>query len=377
MTTQATTPEDEPEDDFGERPNNAVGATWRMSAAELREALAGYDPKAQELLYWAFQYGKKNLVSINEFAAELGISGSNLSKVLRGVNYDPRDRLLPKEEQRLLQPSDKLIEAIEQLRELERRRVSIGETEFVQTPSAQRIWDACDMTRSSNMMASIYGKSHVGKTWALLAYQRARGFDNTLYIRIDAGTTKSKLVADIGRTLGYRGRYKTQELEESIVRSLRGDMLIIFDELHQLNITTHHVAKYQCLEIMRGLHDKSGCGVVLCGTHIWRNEFDIGRDKGLLEQIERRSILQVEMGDEVTKADLAAIFAAYDLAYPKADDAKTIREVSRKSGLKKITQILRNGAKLALKQGVRLEWRHVFLAKDILENFGKAPQWGA
>jgi DNA transposition AAA+ family ATPase len=121
------------------------------------------------------------------------------------------------------------------------------------------------------------------------------------YVYASADMRPLPLLKRIGRALGVPVRAQTKErLVNTIVTSFaRMEQVpaIVIDEAQHLDVT--------CLEIVRELHDLSGCGIVLAGSHMLLQGFMRADRKGHLEQllsrIDHRDELPGLREDEVRK----------------------------------------------------------------------------
>ncbi len=240
-----------------------------------------------------------------------------LVKVDQSTIYRVFTRIYTDKNNRPILPKT-LIANIQSFRRIEGQRVTLGDVPFVLTPTAATIWKLCDLAVSSNRIAMIWGKSQTGKTTALLEYKRKHNHGSTKYIRIEPSSG-----------------------------------------IH---------------EMMRWLHDTTRCGMVLCGTNLWRDELKEGKDKLLLEQMERRGVFKRQLPSEPTRADLKALFKkAFTLDWPTGEAAEIIKEVTTQQGLTAITEYLRYGHRLATKAEEPLSWSHFEKAYAIIKNLETPP----
>ena len=67
------------------------------------------------------------------------------------------------------------------------------------------------------------------------------------------------MVRRISGQLGNADKGNVNDLIERIKHAVSPDMLLIFDELHLLMYTYRLGSFFACLEVLREIHDESGC----------------------------------------------------------------------------------------------------------------------
>jgi len=157
-------------------------------------------------------------------------------------------------------------------------------------------------------------------------------------------------------------------------------MLLIVDECHQCCWASRGRRSLLALDFVREIHDVRKCGVVLCGTNVFRDEIRLGKDSPMLRQLWLRNILPLQLPDVPTERQLATFAQAYGLSpapdrslTPKVlgDDGADInvtgnpadiqKGVIRDDGLGRWLAILQESADLAASQKRRITWGHVIL----------------
>ena len=329
-----------------------------MGGDHIVKATKHYPEKARDMLRWFFFYCVENDISRKEAAELVKVDQSTIYRVLMGKYQDGKGKnIIPAS----------LISNIESFRRIDERRVTLGDVPFVLTPTARKIWQICDLAVDSNRIASIYGKSQTGKTTALLEYKRVHNHGSTKYIRIEPSSGIHEMMRQIGRECALSPKTSYDKLKDRVVRAIDRNTLIIVDEIHELTFTYRQRSKLSCVEVLRWLHDVTRCGMVICGTNIWRDELKEGKDKLLLEQMERRGVFKHQLKSEPTRADLKAIFKkAFNLDWPTGEAAEIIKDVNTRQGLTAITEYLRFGNRLAKKADETLSWSHFEKAYGII-----------
>lgn len=342
-----------------------VRATWPFSSDTLLENMATYTEDARELMLACFRWciDPKHLVSRQEFARRVDYDETNVWKFFSGRYLHPETRAVQP-------PPEKFLRAARQFIKLERERFEGGKTLFVHTPTAKRITTFFDLVRESASMGIMSGPSHVGKTWAAEEYRQGNNHGRTIYVRMHAASGLGGMVRRIADCLGISDHANTAALIERIKRGLTGDTLLILDECHLLANTYRTNSFFACVEVIREIHDESGCGMVLIWTRIDSLKQASGRE---LQQVWRRGVHKLTLPPCPTRSDVAAILSASGLKFPEKgtrvevgdtedDPAAVLEQIAKAEGLKAVTERLRYARKLANKGDGVLTWTHFLKA---------------
>lgn len=336
-------------------------ASWPFSLHQIRANITHCSPEGKEALVSAFLWcnDAKHPIVKSEFCRRVGYSENVIYKLLSGKYVHP-------ESHRQLDVPKDLVVAIHNFLRLEKERFLGGKNEFVSTPTARKIFTACELARESQTPVFLFGRSHIGKTWALERYASENNHGRTVYVRMKAASGLGGMVRRICESVGVSPKSCTANLVEYAKSAITSDMLLILDELHLLMYTYRRASFFGCLEVIREIYDETNCGMVLCGTKLLMERIGEGK-RGEMEQLLRRGVHRVSLPDSPTKADVSAILEHWHLDFPKANlsiDVQGVKDkpydvlrfLAKEGGLKAITERLRYGRKLAAKEGRRLSW---------------------
>jgi len=195
-----------------------------------------------------------------------------------------------------------------------------GAIGFLMTETAQSIFDACDTASEEGEITLVIGNPGAGKTEALKEYRRR--FDapppsSKIGKEIQAHTDPKPVRRVVYYAVIYRMRPKTllQELAREfsvsasgtaatianriVERMRREPTLLVIDEADHLDVPS--------LETLRHLHDQTGVGLVLAGTHKLEMLFTGGGQRSVeLAQLYSRVGYRVEVGG-VTAEEMETI----------------------------------------------------------------------
>lgn len=377
MTTAIKPSEDAQETRPGEYSGDNARASWNFSGDHVQKALKHCTPERREALIWCFNWCTQRGTWFEDFATQVNYDRNTLYKIFTGRYTNPKSG-------EKYDIPEKLFRACADFKKLEMKRAKLGETEFCHTPLARRVYQACDIARESRSPVFLWGGSHIGKTWALRHYTIENNHGRTVMIRVPAKDGLGGLVKAIAKALGISAKSNTPAMIERIKHALAPNHLLIFDELHQLLYTYRKESFFACIEVIRELYDHAECGMVLCTTNVFRGRFENARREEL-EQIFKRGVHRVQLGDIVRVADLKVILESNNLTWPGRRDTievagvkdqphEILRKLAREEGLKSITERIRYARLLADKAGETLAWQHFVHAHLIIEHNASTPK---
>jgi DNA transposition AAA+ family ATPase len=262
-------------------------------------------------------------------------------------------------------------------------------TEFVLTPTARKIFTACDLARESRTAVFVWGPSHIGKTWAVERYYAPRNnHGRTIYARMHAACGLNGMVRAIAEAMGVSAHGSRAEMIRRIKDVLAADVLLILDECHLLAHTYRAGSFHNCMEVIRELHDHARCGLVLIFTLLDRVKAASQKE---LQQLWRRGVHKVQLASMPTKGDVAAILEHNGLKFPERAlvipvragremleerPYEILRQLAREEALLAITERIRYARKLASKANEKLGWEHFVDAHlRIAKNAEQEGEW--
>lgn len=343
---------------------------WNFSTDAIRKNLSHCNPEAREIMIACFLWciDDRHPVTRQEFAAATGFSWNTIWRIYNGsyTNPDTGERY---------DVPPKLLRAARDFLNAQRQQFIEADADFVLTPTAKKIFQACDLARESHTMVVLYGPSHIGKTFALEYYTATNNHGRTMMVKLDAACGLGGMVRSIASACGISDNSNTAALIERIKRGITRDTVLIIDECHLLQHTYRKNSFFACIEVIRRLHDFTRAGFVLCWTHLDNLK---ASSQAELQQVWRRGVHKRPLPKMPTPGDLAAILKVAGLEFPAPDlvvEVKKVTEkpremlrlVAKRDGLLAITERIRYGKKLAAKRSEKLDWYHLVEAHLIIE----------
>lgn len=309
-----------------------------------------------QTLFWLHGYGVEKNLSNSDLAKLMKVSDGTVSMLFSG-KYGADDWT----------PMIARIEALKMVEAEEQKKLDVG---FVMTETASLIHEACRAAMVDGMPAFIYGASQMGKTVALLEYQRRNNHGRTKYLRLGSRWTKSRLVKELAAACNVRNiRSKhTWELEERILDSLNRYNLLIVDEFHMALETVTDTASKEMVEYIREVYDRTQCGLVLCSTKVGLEDLENGKNKMLFDQLRRRGTLKVVLPDVPKVKDINLISRHFGMDIPTGETLRKIKELLKVRGLGVFVRFLQKTHAVFGKSGADVTWDNFF---DIHDGYAK------
>lgn len=212
---------------------------------------------------------------------------------------------------------------------------------FVSTRTARRIAEMMRDAHEAGDFAVIYGQAGLGKTEAVKAY--CRNNPGAVLIETNPSYTAQVLMRKLAEACKVGSTGTLNDMFDAVCDRLDGSgRLIVVDEAENLPL--------RALEILRRLHDMTGCGLVFSGMP--KLIANMRGRYGEQAQLYSRTCGSVNLGDTVPEEELAEIAKN---ALPNADE-DTIAALVKESGgnVRRLTKLMRGAVRVAKKNGLPL-----------------------
>lgn len=277
------------------------------------------------------EFKAKSGMNQTQLARGIGTSPASVSMYLNGTyaekggNYET------------IEPK---IEAFLEVQEskAQREELVLG---FVETKTTRRIAEVMRDAHEAGEIAVIYGQAGLGKTQAVKNYCEKHG---AILIEANPSFTALVLMKKLAASVKLPTSGTLNDLFEETAYRLGGsERLIVVDEAENLPL--------RALEIIRRLHDETGCGLVLSGMP--RLVANLRGKHGELVQLHSRVAGALNLGDSLPDAELEQIARA---TLPEADD-ETIAELVKHSNgnTRRMSKLMRGSVRVANKNGIRMQ----------------------
>ncbi|TCJ95927.1 hypothetical protein EV694_1930 [Volucribacter psittacicida] len=257
-----------------------------------------------------------------EIAKKMGFTASVLSTYLKG-KYKGNNQAVEQAIINFLQSREK------------KAKQFIEGPSFIETATAQKVFNSLDMAKILGTMVTVYGASGVGKTKACQEYKRVNA-NVWLITASPARATLSSILYELALELGINDAPRRKDrLSRLITKKLLNTQgLVIIDESDHL--------PYDALEEIRIIQEEANVGFALIG-----NDKVYTRLQGGVNQAHEYARLWSRIGNHChvkasTKKDIQAIAQAWDINIEDKDFMTVLYDIGTKAGgLRALTQYLR------------------------------------
>ena len=335
-----------------DRPSAVIVRGVNLPAHQVRAAIRQAVVRGQvgeedgEEIFWLYSYAVENKLNEAALSAKMGEYDKNtLYQLFRGQYGVYKDGKCSSWAN--IVRTIKAFKRIE-LEESQKKNIGIIETEVKQV-----VFRACDAALGDGMPAFIYGASQIGKTTALLEYQRLHNHGRTVYLRMGSNWTKARFVRELAR---HFNATKCWALEDAIFGSLNRYNLLIIDEFHLALETTGDLSAKEIMEFIREVYDRTGCGLVMSSTKVGLAGLEGGKNRLLFDQLRRRGVVKVVLPDAPPVRDINTIARTFELPLPAGEDLKSVKNLIATRGLGVFLKYLQKAYAVTKKRKVELSW---------------------
>ena len=302
-------------------------------------------------LLWLFSAARAEHWSRAQIARHLDVSTTTVYRLLTGKYEGDIQAMLQK---------------ISRFKSLHEERAASRAPAFIETSLTRRIWQACDFALVSQSVVFLWGENQIGKTHALEQYQRTHNHGQTIYCRMPAASGILMVAQELAKGIGLSPKGCYTKLRAHILASIDDKNTLIMDEMHQAFLTYQKGSALKVLEFIREIHDRTKCGLVLCGTNIWRDEVTKGEQQKVLAQLRNRGVAHIQLEHRPLKADLELFYDHYRLPLPQGRAAAVVEDVVHTHGLGKFCKLLQAASRMSARRQQPLAWEHVLATHDTL-----------
>jgi DNA transposition AAA+ family ATPase len=301
------------------------------------------DEKAKAVIWWFYGHVRDHKMTLADAGKCINRDQTTIHRLFNGRYGAKYDSLVQE------------IISYKKLADEREKRKDIG---YIETTVWRKVSAVCKGALYDSMPAYIYGPSQIGKTAALQEYRRRNNHGQTKYIRMPAAPTLSLVISYFAEACHISTKQKESELRRRIMDALDDHTLLIVDEFHQALVNTNELTARKIVEFVREVYDRTGCGVVICGTKVLRKELESGRQSLVWEQFRRRGMVELQLPDTPPKADILKVASAFELGEPSELILDTIKDMLQTSGFGKYIKYLQYAHGLAKSEQKPLSWDH-------------------
>jgi len=218
----------------------------------------------------------------------------------------------------------------------------------------------------------VWGPLQCGKTTALRDYVRRTR--EACYCRVASRSGTPILAEEMAKALGSaRAEGATFRENRRYILDNAADRLLIVDELHEAFTTHGFEAAVAYVEFIREVHDRTGCGVVLCGTDALPRGFQDRRYAPVLRQTWERGIVRKAFPARPPWRDVVAAARHHGIG-ETLDEAAAKQWQARLKNMSfgAVVRLVRSARNMAERRGKPMGWERVGEALHALDQFAAA-----
>jgi len=293
------------------------------------------------------------LTWLHQFATESGLSRADIGKVL---DYDQTVVF------RVLSGTyegswKNIIAAIKSHRTLIQRERSKA-SEFRPNPVSVLVHGALDYALANGSITLIVGESRSGKTVATTSWRDAHNHGRSVYVVAPAICSRANFMRRLCGVLGVNKSNNVYCQEEAIMRAFSPARILIVDEAHRL--VEGRVANQTILELLRDIHDQTGCGLALIATA--RFSEAVNRTQYMYEQFEGRIGMPVRIPRELSEQVVLPIVKQYIEAPSRKVMDEAVAIANRPGRLGILVETLKFAQRIARQAKSKVTEEHFFSA---------------
>ena len=322
----------------------ASSAGARINIPLNLENWKGLPESTTEALLWFHQHCLDEGLSLKDAATALSYDGSTVFRVLKGTYTGNWQNVEG---------------AITSYRRIFTERGSIQKVEFVPNAVSRMIWAALDYAVANNSITQVTGESGQGKSIATRAWRDAHNHGRSVYVVAPAiGGTKALLRA-IAAAVGVNKNLNMPQMVDALYRAFNRNRILIIDEAHRL-LPTDRRSNPVNLEILRDLHDQTGCALAFISTQRFSDQLQ--KTEYQFEQLLGRIGMPVRLPRQLKDTDFVPVLKQY-VAKPSPRLIATCGEIVNAMGrMRVLGEVLKVAGRMASKQRQPITEEHVFKA---------------
>lgn len=317
------------------------------------------DDQRREIL-WLHAHYYDSGKSLSDIAELVGYDAGTLSKVFRG-KYEGN--------------MTDVTTAITRFRKLAEERADNHKAPFIETRLYSQIEEACQFALTFQRPVFVFGEAQIGKTASLKHYAKEHNHGETTYVSVPVGGSFTNFLRALSIATRGNDVARMEVLQTHIMKCFNSQKLLIVDECHRaLGAKSYGGFTLKTFDFIRDIYDQTGCGVVYCGTNVFRDQLADQAMSKFLNQANRRAIARIQLPNIPYRADLNAFARHYGLDPATGEALKLQTIVARECGAGVWLTTLQLGAKRASKRKEKMSWAHVLDANAFIARMAQKPK---
>ena len=166
-------------------------------------------------------------------------------------------------------------------------------------------------------------------------------------------------VQDLAKVCYLKGDGGNAAIRSQIIAQFDAQTLLIVDELQQITLARTERDRLVVVEFLREIFDRSGCGMLLCGTNEAMHEMESGPTALWLRQLRRRGFRKIKLPSVATDADILAFAAHFELGEEMpAQVVEQVQSIAVADGVGLLITYFQGAARMAASEQSMVTWEH-------------------
>lgn len=303
----------------------------------------------QDLLTWFHQHILDEGLSWDDAAEAIGYDRSTVFRLLKGT-YQADSWVKP-------------ISAIKSYRRIAVARGTITKNVFAETAVSRMIWAGLDYALANNSITTIIGESRQGKTVSARAWAEANNHGRSVFVTAPPVGGIKGLMRVIAGQVGVNKNMSIVQLSESLHRAFNRNRILLVDEAHRLMPNDQRTVNPAHLELLRDIHDQTGCALALIATQRFEQRLRTGSYQ--FEQLIGRIGMPIRLPKKLGRNDVLPIVRQF-IDQPSAGLLSTLIDTANAPGrLGIVAETLKVASRIASKAKTPLTEDHVLKAVEL------------
>lgn len=303
----------------------------------------------QELLTWFHQHLLDEGLSWDDAAAALGYDRSVIFRLLKGT-YQADSWSKP-------------CAAIKSYRRIAVARGTITKNVFAETAISRMIWAGLDYGLANNSITTIIGESRQGKTISVRAWTEVNNHGRSVFVTAPPVGGIKGLMRVIAGQVGVNKNMSIVQLSESLHRAFNRNRILLVDEAHRLMPNDQRTVNPANLELLRDIHDQTGCALALIATARFSDRLKTGAYQ--FEQLIGRIGMPIRLPKELGRNDVFPIVRQF-IERPSSALLTTLIDTANRPGrLGIVAETLKVASRIAAKAKAELTEDHILKSLEL------------
>jgi DNA transposition AAA+ family ATPase len=296
--------------------------------------------EVRDELLWFHQYLLDNDLSMTAAAEAIGYDNSVVFRVLKGIYEGSYENV---------------VKAIQKYRWQQNK--SAQHTEFVETQVSKLVFAGLNYALTNNSITIIIGESRMGKSVSAKEWAARNNHGRSVFVTAPVVGGVGGLVRQIASRCGVNKNRSVNDIIESLYRAFNGKRILIVDEAHRLMPTKLTVVNPVNVELLRDLHDQTGCALALLATRRFTHQMKKGVYQ--YEQLVGRVGMPIMLPQKIKRDDVLPIVRQF-IKTPSDALLTRMHEIANSPGrLGIMVETLKAARRIAASQKARLVEEHI------------------